>query len=140
MLKDDISTWSNHADELYKNVSTFIKDNPLPKVPEYDSITVRKNLYEAYAAVVTINNKVAHFLADVHNMLMVRAQLRRLMRAEGYGNNVVSTFNKYIEEVSDTINIIDKTLNVYKVGVEGQLRFYQSVQYILGSPRLNAYD
>lgn len=140
MFRDDLMLWSENVNSLYATVSKFISENKLPKLPSFDTATTRKGLYEAYAAVVEINNGLSSYLSVVQQMLMMKSQYKGLLKAENYGVSVTQVMNSMIEDVSEKITIIDRMLNTYKYGVENQLRFYQSVQYIMSSPRLSSYD
>lgn len=140
MFKDDLINWSAEVDTLYKEAKSFVVDKKLPALPTFETATTRKGLYESYAVIVEINNELSMYLVRIQQMMMFKAQFKRLLRNEGYGASVNAVFNNTIEETSERVGIIDRLLNTYKYGVESQLRFYQSVQYIMSTPRLNSYD
>lgn len=138
MIQDDIVKWTNDVNTLYTQVSEYIKNHPLPPLPSYQVISTRKGLYESYSNIVGISNDIATYLTLVVQHSMIRTSYKALVSKGGYGSSVTTLFNAHISEVSEKVSIIDNLLNVYKVAVENQLRFYQSVQYILGSPRLSS--
>ncbi len=140
MLKEDILNWASNVDSVEKEVLAFVKDRTLPHLPSYEEITSRKVLYSAYSNVIEISNEHAVLTSKVINMSMMRLQFKRQLRTEGYGQSIVTQFNNIIDEIYERVNVLDKHLTTYKVALDNQIRFYQSVQYILASPRLNSMD
>jgi hypothetical protein len=139
-INSEITMLSSSVDNLYNQVDKFIKDNPIPSMASFEEATTRKGLYTHYMEVVEISNGLATYLSDVESLLMIRAQFKRMLIINGYPTSLVSKYNAVIDEISERIGIITRKLNVYKSGIENQLRFYQSVQYIMSSPRLNSYE
>lgn len=137
-IQSEIISYDRDVRSHYSQVKEFIKNNPLPGIPNYDKIQTRQGLYESYGAVVEIANKVADLTSKVVEFSMIRITFKRLIKNEHLPPSVSSVYLKSIDEVNDIVGVCDRLLSTYKVAVDNQLRFYGSCQYILGSPRLSS--
>lgn len=139
MIGEDIQVWYNKIDDSYKEFRKFIDEHPLTKVVPYDNLT-KKSFYTAYSDVLELSNEVSRMSNLVVQLGILRVQFKKLLRTNNYPISIRADLNAKIEEGYELLSSVDKFVSNYKIGLDNQIRFYQSIQYFLASPRLNDVD
>lgn len=106
-------------------------------LPTYDKAVSKKVLYTSYAGVVDLNNRVGATLLMSHKLLLSLKELKReLCQNKNVNFNVISVYKDRVTNEIDSLSEKVKAVTEYKQSLEQTLRFYQSLQYILSSYRM----
>lgn len=123
--------------DLKHKIELFSLPEGLDIIPEYVSIkTSKENLYNKYSSVVQSYNRVCDSLAKLHYMLVT---VDRLLKELPNSNEVFSRqklFSTELKNMKEEIKGIAESYKYMKEGLEAAVRFYNSIQYILTSFRL----
>lgn len=139
MVAEDIQTWYNEINDSYKEFRSYIDEHPLVSVVPYEQLT-KKTFYTAYSNVLEISNEISRMANKVVKLGILRVQFKKLIRNNNYPSSIRTEMTAKVEEGYELLSSVDKFVSNYKIGLDNQIRFYQSIQYFLASPRLNDID
>jgi hypothetical protein len=108
-------------------------------VVPFEKLT-KKTFYTAYSNVLEISNHISRMSNTVVKLSILRLQFKKLIRSNNYPRTISVELNAKIEEGYELLSSVDKFVSNYKIGLDNQIRFYQSIQYFLASPRLGDVD
>ena len=108
------------------------------EVPSYEDMRKRKTLYDKYGRSAELSTRVSERLALAYK---ARSQLKQARKNIHQDPDLPGTLSsRYRAQIEHQENILQDLINGLlqkKEGIDSMVRFYSSVQYILGSPRLD---
>ena len=123
---------------LRDKVDSYVLPDGIQIIPEYVSIkSSREELYNSYSESVVAYNTLCKVLAE---MQYTQVTIDRMLRNISASNEVFSRqkfFNSELSSIKSDLRIIIESYLTLKSSMESSIRFFQSVQYILSSPRLD---
>lgn len=123
--------------ELKNRVEGYILPEGIEVIPPYASIkSSKEELYKKYSNVVTLYNRVCDTLSKLQYSSVT---VDRLLRELPNSNEVFSKQKLYSTELKALKEEIKGLVDSYKYmkdGLEATVRFYNSLQYILSSYRM----
>ena len=136
-LQSSVESLRQLTVQLSGDAQGFIDNLNLPKVPEYEKVQSRKVLYDGYSTVVEVSNALSKWLGKDIELDIQASGLRRAVRNSSVPPSIMKDLFNRLDDSKDLLRSVRDLIESKKYAVDNELRFYQSVQYILGSPRLN---
>lgn len=124
---------------LNKELDSIIKDSLSVDLtlPSYEDVKSRKVLYTKYAEVINLNNRIGTSLLTSHKLLLTLKELRQeVSNNKAIQFSVIVVYKDRITREIDSLTEKIKVVTDFKQSLEQTLRFYQSLQYILSSYRM----
>lgn len=116
-------------------------EKEIEAVPEYDKMNSRRVLYTKYGKIAEISNEISRQLSLAYR---ARAKLkmsrRNIYQDHHLPGSLTSRYKAQMEYYETVLQDVIESLKYKKEGIDSLFRFYSSVQYILGSPRLDTMD
>ncbi len=122
---------------LRKKVDAYKLPDTLEEIPSYASLKMSKEeLYSYYSNTVTLYNRTCESLGNLqYTLVSIDRMLRELTNSKE-----VFTVQKYqsteLKNLKDEVQGIVNAYKTRKEGLESAVKFYNSVQYLLNSYRL----
>lgn len=127
-----VDSVSKSLDDVMKLALNTDIDNPT-----YDDMKSRKVFYNKYSDIVSLNSKMARELLSAHKLqLALKDIVYEISNNKSAQYNVI---NSYREKLNYQINRIKEKIEIvteFKKSLERNLKFYDSLQYILTSYRM----
>ncbi len=109
------------------------------EAPDWEKVQKKDVLYKSYKEVVDLNYRISKQLTHLNNTIIAIKDLRMSLSKEldrgaslSYLKPTKNLLNKHLDVLKD----YQVSLMNFKNAFDNYLRFYNSVQYILASPRL----
>lgn len=142
-LQEDINNIEERVerlvDEVEDEMDEFIKKDIV--TPDWQEIQKKKVLYKGYRKVTRLNNELNQLLVKVEDVLIA---LRDLKTSLSTGKNMPPSLYKKtkrnLEKNIGRLKQYKEALQREKDSYDKTIRFFSSIQYILGSPRLSGMD
>ena len=111
------------------------------EVPSWQDVQKKDVLYKTYSEVVRKNHKVNKLLSRAGSLIMSLKELRQsLAKDASVPGSLKRSYKDQIDTGIESLYECQKVLAHHKDSYETALRFFNSAQYILSSPRLNSLD
>lgn len=122
---------------LKKKIESYTLPDGLEIIPSYSSIkTSKEELYKKYSNAVMSYNKICETLS---NLQFTSVTIDRLMKELPNTTEIFSKqklFSTELKQMKDETKGLIDSYKYLKDGLEATVRFYNSIQYILTSYRL----
>lgn len=106
-------------------------------LPSFDKVKSRRVLYDSYVNIINLNNKIGSSLLTSHKLLITLKELRQdIINNKAIQFSVITVYKDRVTREIDILNEKIKIVTEFKQSLEQTLRFYQSLQYILSSYRM----
>jgi len=125
-------------DELKEEVKEV--ENTDFEPPDYVSIQNKEVLYNNYRDVIYLNQRIAKILSKVGRSIVAVKDLKNSVAKDFSEMSRGMQAKDKLEEDLHTLYRQQKNLEKINSSVESTIRFYQSVQYILASPKFDGYQ
>lgn len=145
-LKDDIDKIEREVEILVEELDKEVKDfvDTTIVTPNWNDVQKKKNLYKGYRKVVRKNNELNKLLVKLGDSIIALKDLKTSLSKSKSNKNlpmkllkrVRNNLDSYISKLYQYKNVLENEKDSY----DNTLRFYNSAQYILGSPRMSGYD
>lgn len=123
--------------ELKKKIDSYVLPEGLEVIPSYASIkSSKEELYKKYSNTVMTYNRVCDTLSKLQ---FSSVTVDRLLKELPNSNEIFSKqklFSTELKSLKDEIKGLVESYKYLKDGLEATVRFYNSIQYILTSYRL----
>lgn len=129
-------------DRIVKDLRDKVDSYELPDgiqiIPDYPSIkSSREELYNSYSGAVVAYNNLCKILSE---MQYTQVTIDKMLRNIATSSEVFSRqkfLNSELSSIKSDLRIIIESYSTLKSSMESSIRFFQSIQYILSSPRLD---
>lgn len=142
-LNEDINKIEQEVEALSDELEEEIKDFLDREIvtPSWKEVQKKKNLYQGYRKVTQQNNELNKLLMKIGDSIIALKELKNSLKIND--DMPPQLFKKVKRRLDDNINQLYQYKDVMeseKDSLDQTLRFYNSAQYILGSPRMSGIE
>ena len=112
------------------------------EIPEYSELRNKEVLITSYSDVTQHQLEITKLLAEISTVVILIKDLEIRLKKGDFQDLTPALKAQYQGQITSSLKMLSEhksDLMQVKGGVEDVLRFYNSVQYVLGSPRMNAF-
>lgn len=110
------------------------------EVPSFKDVNNRSILYSKYGELIELNSKITNLIIESSSLQFQFKEFISALPKANIPYTLKKTYKESIDKEVEKLKDLSSMLKDYKDSVEPALRFYNSVQYILASPRLMGMD
>lgn len=112
----------------------------VPAVPNMRDLESKKIMIDSYSNVVSKYNEVCSMCSWVSLEIYNLRKARSVLHEMDFVLSIRTKLKDKIDYMATDLKELQKALLEHRMSLEAQLRYYSSVQYILGSPRLSSWE
>lgn len=143
-VQQDIKNIQNHVNNLIDSLKVDVDNliNDEVKIPDFDEIQKRKVLFESYRDVVIRNDKIVRKLTHIGKVIISLKDLKGSvgMKKSGLPPTLVKNLRYEMDNHLSKLFSYQKLLQEHKSDYDAAIKFFNSVQYTLTSPRLGGQE
>lgn len=142
-IQDDLDIINKEINRLVEDLKVEVKEFQAKEIeiPDWKEVQKKKNLYQGYKEVTVSNNELNKLLLQLGDVILAVKDLKNsLTTSEDMPPRLLKKVRNNLDNKISKLYQYQKILKNEKDSYDQTLRFYNSAQYILGSPRLSGME